>query len=108
MSLLDTLKRLLGFSPKTADLAKGDRMLTCMDCEKQFVFDAGEQRFFKQKGFTDPKRCTICRKKVRSRLKKRGRGRDRDRDRDRGPQKNHSSYRKHSVIDGDSPYADER
>jgi hypothetical protein len=111
MSLLDTFKRLLGLGPKTADLSKGDRMLTCMDCEKEFVFDAGEQQFFKQKDFTNPKHYPHCRKKVRSRMRKRGRGRDRgDRgDRgERGHHKGHSFARKHSVIDGDSPYTDKR
>lgn len=106
MSFLDTFKKLLGLGPKTADLSKGDRMLVCMDCEKDFVFDAGEQRFFKQKGFTDPKRCPVCRKKVRSRMKRRGRG-GRGGGGDRH-HKHHSFARKHSVIDGDSPYADER
>lgn len=102
MSLISFVKKIFGLAPSGPDFSKGDRMLTCMDCEKDFVFDAGEQRFFKQKGFTDPKRCPHCRKRVRSRMKRRGRGRD------KGHRSHHSYARKHAVIDGDSPYADER
>ncbi|MBI3079824.1 MAG: zinc-ribbon domain containing protein, partial [candidate division NC10 bacterium] len=38
-----------------------DKTLTCMDCGQEFVFTAGEQEFFAQKGFTnEPKRCKAC------------------------------------------------
>ena len=38
-----------------------DKTLTCMDCGQDFVFTAGEQEFFAQKGFTnEPKRCKPC------------------------------------------------
>lgn len=38
-----------------------DRILTCVDCGKEFAFTAGEQEFFAQKGFTnEPKRCKSC------------------------------------------------
>ncbi|MBI2604740.1 MAG: zinc-ribbon domain containing protein [Deltaproteobacteria bacterium] len=46
-----------------------DKILTCADCGKEFVFTAGEQEFFEQKGFSNlPKRCTDCkaRKKAQS------------------------------------------
>ncbi len=37
-------------------------MLTCVDCGRQFVFSAGEQRFYEQKGFQNkPNRCPDCR-----------------------------------------------
>lgn len=103
MSLLTTIKSLFGFSAKAPSLSNGDRMLPCMDCDQQFVFDAGEQRFFKEKGFTDPKRCPRCRKKVRSRMKKRHRN-----GHNHQQKKRHIFSRRHSVIDGDSPYVDER
>lgn len=38
-----------------------DRDLTCADCGNTFVFTSGEQSFFQQKGFTEPKRCPQCR-----------------------------------------------
>jgi DNA-directed RNA polymerase subunit RPC12/RpoP len=107
MSLIATLKSLFGFGSKNGSSA-GDRKLVCMDCEKEFVFDAGEQAFFKEKGFTDPKRCPTCRKKVRFRMKRRGRG---SFGRNKGHNNNdHGGRRRHhhALIDGDSPYQDER
>jgi len=39
-----------------------DQLLVCSDCGKEFVFTAGEQEFFAQKGFTNkPSRCPDCR-----------------------------------------------
>ena len=41
-----------------------DRLLTCMDCGKEFIFTAGEQLFFFDKQFkNDPKRCKPCKGK---------------------------------------------
>ena len=41
-----------------------DRVLTCADCEEQFIFTAGEQIFFFDKQFkNDPKRCKPCKGK---------------------------------------------
>jgi len=38
-----------------------DKTLTCVDCGQQFVFTAGEQEFYTQKGFmNEPKRCKSC------------------------------------------------
>lgn len=38
-----------------------DKILTCVDCGKEFIFTAGEQEFFQQKGFTnEPRRCKPC------------------------------------------------
>jgi len=38
-----------------------DKTLTCIDCGQPFVFTAGEQEFFAQKGFqNEPKRCKTC------------------------------------------------
>ncbi len=136
MSLLATIKGLFGFGSKgPATLGPGDRLLDCEDCKGPFVFDAGEQKFFKEKGFTDPKRCPKCRKKVRARMRRRrGRGGSGGGESaaEAAPQQNHSNgnshsggqeggarssggrsggrgrRRSHSVIDGDSPYADER
>jgi CxxC-x17-CxxC domain-containing protein len=38
-----------------------DKNLTCCQCGLEFVFSAGEQGFFDEKGFTHlPKRCKVC------------------------------------------------
>ena len=39
-----------------------NKTLTCRDCGQEFVFTAGEQEFYAQKGFTnEPTRCPTCR-----------------------------------------------
>ena len=39
-----------------------DETLTCRECGKEFVFTAGEQAFYKEKGFMNkPKVCKPCR-----------------------------------------------
>ncbi len=41
-----------------------DQTLVCKDCGKQFVWTAGEQEFYAQKGFNNPPfRCADCRSK---------------------------------------------
>jgi CxxC-x17-CxxC domain-containing protein len=41
-----------------------DRVLKCADCGAEFVFTAGEQLFFADKGFrNEPKRCKACKVK---------------------------------------------
>ena len=44
-----------------------DLMIECIeeDCRREFVFDVGEQKFFKEKDFHPPKRCPSCRRKRR-------------------------------------------
>jgi CxxC-x17-CxxC domain-containing protein len=43
-------------------MSYADKTLTCRDCGAQFVFTAGEQEFYAQKGFTnEPSRCPNCR-----------------------------------------------
>lgn len=40
-----------------------DKTLTCKECSKDFVWTAGEQKFFAEKGFSNsPTRCPECRK----------------------------------------------
>jgi CxxC-x17-CxxC domain-containing protein len=38
-----------------------DRMLTCRDCQNEFVFSEGEQEFYARKGLSTPSRCPDCR-----------------------------------------------
>ena len=41
-----------------------DRVLKCSECGAEFVFTAGEQMFFADKGFkNEPKRCKGCKAK---------------------------------------------
>jgi CxxC-x17-CxxC domain-containing protein len=43
-------------------MSVADKTLTCRDCSQEFVFTAGEQEFYAQKGFTnEPTRCPSCR-----------------------------------------------
>src|SRR6202030_2069168 len=38
-----------------------DKVLKCAECSQEFVFTAGEQMFFADKGFkNEPKRCKDC------------------------------------------------
>lgn len=41
--------------------APQDLLIKCWECGERFTFTVGEQQFFKQKGFSDPKRCSECR-----------------------------------------------
>jgi CxxC-x17-CxxC domain-containing protein len=44
-----------------------DKTLNCVDCGQSFVFTAGEQEFYAQKGFqNEPKRCKGCKANKRS------------------------------------------
>ncbi len=39
-----------------------DKTLKCKECGKDFVFTAGEQEFYAEKGFqNEPKKCKECR-----------------------------------------------
>jgi CxxC-x17-CxxC domain-containing protein len=41
-----------------------DKVLKCSDCGSEFVFTAGEQLFYADKGFkNEPKRCKTCKTK---------------------------------------------
>lgn len=41
-----------------------DKVLKCSECGAEFVFTAGEQMFFADKGFkNEPKRCKGCKAK---------------------------------------------
>ncbi|MGH9325105.1 MAG: zinc-ribbon domain containing protein [Terriglobia bacterium] len=41
-----------------------DRVIKCVECSTEFVFTAGEQLFYADKGFkNEPKRCKTCKSK---------------------------------------------
>jgi CxxC-x17-CxxC domain-containing protein len=52
-----------------------DKTLTCRDCGEDFVFTAGEQEFYAEKGFTnEPTRCPNCRRANKARRNSSGGG----------------------------------
>ena len=47
--------------PPEQSMEYQDKVLKCVDCGAEFVFTAGEQMFFADKGFkNEPKRCKAC------------------------------------------------
>lgn len=38
-----------------------DKTIVCASCGKDFVFTAGEQEFYTERGFSEPKKCKECR-----------------------------------------------
>ena len=47
-----------------------DKTLACKDCEGEFIFTAGEQEFYAERGFqNEPQRCKNCRDNRKSAIK---------------------------------------
>jgi hypothetical protein len=38
-----------------------DKHIKCVECGYEFLFTAGEQAYFSEKKFNEPKRCHACR-----------------------------------------------
>ena len=38
-----------------------DSTIKCVECNKNFIFSAGEKKFYEAKGLRLPKRCPACR-----------------------------------------------
>ncbi|HSA07211.1 MAG TPA: zinc-ribbon domain containing protein [Candidatus Gastranaerophilales bacterium] len=38
-----------------------DQQVQCAECSQTFVFSAEDQDFYRQKGYSTPKRCPVCR-----------------------------------------------
>lgn len=38
-----------------------DQQLTCSDCGQEFTFSSEDQAFFRERGYSVPKRCKACR-----------------------------------------------
>ncbi len=49
-----------------------DKKIKCIDCNKDFIFTAGEQEFFEEKGYSEPIRCKDCRIKKKAEKKTSG------------------------------------
>ena len=46
-----------------------DRALTCRECDRSFIWTAGEQQFYQEKGLANvPARCPECRATRKARL----------------------------------------
>ena len=43
-----------------------DKTLTCKKCGKEWVWEAKEQKFFKEKGFFRPSMCKECRASIKT------------------------------------------
>jgi hypothetical protein len=51
------------------------KSIRCSDCGVTFTFSAGEQEFYRTKGYTEePKRCYTCRTKRKSQRQNSGMG----------------------------------
>lgn len=50
-------------------MAFQDKTLVCKECGKEFIFSAGEQEFYNEKGFqNEPARCKPCRDARKQRM----------------------------------------
>lgn len=45
-----------------------DKTIKCQDCDQEFIFTVGEQRYFISKGLSLPKRCSACRVRRRDKI----------------------------------------
>jgi hypothetical protein len=43
-------------------MEKQDKVIVCSDCQTEFLFSIGEQSFYEEHEFAEPKRCRECRK----------------------------------------------
>ena len=56
-------------------MAFKDQVLYCVDCNQEFLFTAGEQEFYEEKGLNhSPKRCLNCRRARKQKQKRFGGG----------------------------------
>jgi CxxC-x17-CxxC domain-containing protein len=44
----------------------GDQQLMCSDCGQSFTFTGEDQEFFRERGYSAPKRCKSCRQAKKS------------------------------------------
>ena len=49
-----------------------DKTIKCVDCKQDFTFTEGEQDFYAEREYTDPKRCKDCREKRKAEKGKKG------------------------------------
>jgi hypothetical protein len=46
-----------------------DKQLRCKICGHRFTFTIGEQRFYRDRGLAEPRRCPTCRRVKREELR---------------------------------------
>jgi uncharacterized membrane protein YsdA (DUF1294 family) len=46
-----------------------DEIIECVECGRKFVWSHGEQRYYRERGLSAPKRCEDCRARRRERRK---------------------------------------
>jgi hypothetical protein len=46
------------------------KIITCIQCDCEFDHTIDEQMYYEQRGFDEPKRCPVCRKKKSQPTKK--------------------------------------
>ncbi|MEC5422928.1 RQC-minor-1 family DNA-binding protein [Virgibacillus sp. C22-A2] len=61
IDLNGALKRNASLQEALKGSAPQDLFIKCWECGNRFTFTVGEQKIYKQKGFSDPKRCEECR-----------------------------------------------
>lgn len=44
-----------------------DKSIKCVECGVEFNFTEGEQAFYTERGFQEPRRCKDCRQKAKER-----------------------------------------
>lgn len=42
-----------------------DKEMTCTKCGKTFTWTAGEQEFYAERGYSEPKKCKECREEAK-------------------------------------------
>ena len=50
--------------------------INCVDCSEEFEYSERDQEFYRERGFSNPKRCKACRTKKKDRFKYHGREHD--------------------------------
>lgn len=55
---------------KKDGIKMADKKIVCKDCFREFTFTEGEQEYYKEKGFENPKRCPSCRTERKKRYNK--------------------------------------
>jgi hypothetical protein len=53
--------------PTTAVADGEDQVLRCNDCGQDFTWSAGEQAYYRERGFDQPRRCKPCRQAKKAR-----------------------------------------
>ena len=52
--------------------AYSDLQIECVECREKFTWEAGEQKFYADRGHTSPKRCKKCREARKARNSQQG------------------------------------